>query len=107
MKDLRWGASMPPRREIVLERLEALKPGLVEEFGVQRLELFGSVALGEQTGPSDVDLLVEFDHVPTLFEMGRLKTRLEDELESEVDLVTPGGLRERTLAAARKSSIAV
>lgn len=36
--------------------------GLCRQFGVRRLELFGSVAAGgDRRGSSDVDFLVEFD----------------------------------------------
>jgi uncharacterized protein len=43
------------------EELEAL----CRRYGVQRLELFGSAALGlEKAGESDLDFLVEFDPSP-------------------------------------------
>ena len=98
---------MPREREEVLEDLRRLKPELVEEFGIRSLSVFGSYARGEDETGSDVDLLVEFEHVPSLFEMNRLQARIEDEIGVSVDLVTPGGLRRRTLDRARDDAVAV
>ena len=44
---------------------------------------------------------------PSLFEMSRLQERIEEEIGICVDLVTPGGLRRRTLARARDDAVAV
>ena len=66
-----------------------------EEFGVKRLDLFGSLARGEATAKSDVDLLVEFedpDVRPSKRFFGLLHY-LEDTLGCEVDLLTVRGLR--------------
>lgn len=94
-------------KDEILRRLRQLKPEVAEEFGVRSLSVFGSVVREEHTEAIDIDLLVEFEGVPTLFEMARLQARLEDELDASVDLVTPGGLRPRTLARAREDSVAV
>ena len=62
-----------------------------EEFtrqGVTSLALFGSVARGETTDGSDVDLLVEFDRPVGLFELGGLSEHLKELLGVQrVDLV--------------------
>jgi uncharacterized protein with HEPN domain len=48
------------KRETVLQILVAHQNDLQIQFGVNSLALFGSVARGESTDDSDVDLLVEF-----------------------------------------------
>lgn len=96
-----------PGKEEVLSTLRRLKPEIAEEFGIRQLSVFGSVARGEPSGGSDVDVLVEFDGVPTLFEMARLQERLEAELGTSVDLVTPGGLRPRTRSRAKRDAVRV
>ncbi|MCK4785845.1 MAG: nucleotidyltransferase family protein, partial [Desulfobacteraceae bacterium] len=56
----------------------------------------GSVARGEASAKSDVDLMVEFDpahHRIGLFAFIRLRHRLEDMLGTYVDLVTPKALK--------------
>jgi len=65
------------------------------EFGVRRLDAFGSVAHGTSSGSSDLDLLVEFDapdRSPARRFFGLLH-RLEDRLGCKVDLLTTGSLR--------------
>ncbi|MBY0261200.1 MAG: nucleotidyltransferase family protein [Phycisphaerales bacterium] len=64
--------------------------GLCRARGVQRLRVFGSVARGEQTPESDLDVLVEFlpGVDPDLFELGGLQQDLSAVLGREVDLKT-------------------
>ncbi len=65
------------------------------EFGVRRLDAFGSLARNTAGPSSDVDLLVEFEEPernPAKRFFGLLH-HLEDTLGCEVDLLTPGGLR--------------
>jgi len=63
-------------------------------FGVTSLSIFGSVARGDATESSDIDMLVEFGAPVGFFAMARLKHHLEDLLGAPVDLVTVGGLRD-------------
>jgi uncharacterized protein len=65
------------------------------EFGVLRLDVFGSTARGSATTSSDVDLLVEFadpDRSPAKRFFGLLH-HLEDSLGCAVDLLTTRSLR--------------
>lgn len=93
--------------EEVLARLREELPRLEEEYGVESLVIYGSLARGQPGPGSDVDLLVEFRTTPTLFTLGRLKEDLETRLGREVDLATPGGLRPRVLERARDDAVAV
>lgn len=77
----------------VLATLAAHRSALLQR-GVKSLRLFGSVARGEATDESDVDLLVEFSRPTGLFGLVRLRRYLEELLGCKVDLTTPGGLRE-------------
>ena len=73
-------------------------------FGVRSLRLFGSIARGEATDASDIDLLVEFSRPVGLIHFAGLKLYLEDLFGSKVDLVTPDALhpelRKRILSEA-------
>jgi hypothetical protein len=65
------------------------------EFGVRRLDAFGSIARGAATATSDVDLLVEFatpDKTPAKRFFGLLH-KLEAAFGCEVDLLTINSLR--------------
>jgi predicted nucleotidyltransferase len=65
---------------------------LLKKFGVKRAGVFGSVARGEATKDSDVDLLVKMDNKADLLDFVRLKSSLEQKLGRKVDLVTYDGL---------------
>jgi len=60
---------------------------------VKSLAVFGSLARGEATPTSDIDMLVEFDCPVGLFEFIRLKLYLEELTGRRVDLVMLDALR--------------
>lgn len=61
---------------------------VLEEHEVKRASVFGSFARGEDKEGSDIDLLVEFKGVKSLFDMAGLKADLEEELGRKVDVLT-------------------
>jgi len=69
------------------------------------VRVFGSVARGEARGTSDVDVLVDMEEGRSLLDVGALLMDLAGLLGCEVDVVTPGSLRnavrERVLSEAR------
>jgi predicted nucleotidyltransferase len=82
------------------EKLEKIRsvlrkemPRLRTEHSVSSLEIFGSFVRGEASMDSDLDLLVEFEGVPTLFGFIRLENELADLLGLKVDLVMKSGLK--------------
>lgn len=60
-------------------------------YHIERIGIFGSVARGEQTENSDIDICFEGE-APTLFILARIKYELEELLGRPVDLVR---IRER------------
>jgi len=75
--------------------------------GILRLAVFGSVARGEVSSDSDVDLLAEFDkrrHY-TLLSLGRLESDLVDLLGSRVDLSSPEWLKQPVRDQALRESV--
>ena len=81
-----------PTREGILEAL-ASQRAIFERYGVSAVSLFGSVARGESTEDSDIDLLVEFSQPIGLFKFVELKRILEEAFGRSVDLVTPNALK--------------
>lgn len=69
----------------VLDTLAAQKQLLLQKYGVTRLGVFGSVARGQATPQSDVDVIVEMP--PDLFQMVHLRDDLEEVLGAPVDLI--------------------
>ena len=64
---------------------------LLDRYAVRRVALFGSYARGQQTGKSDIDLLVEFEH-PTYDGFLGLSRELERLFGRKVEILTPEGL---------------
>ncbi len=83
------------RLEEKLDKLRALLPVLREKYRVRDLEVFGSYVRGEEAEGSDLDLLVTFEEVPTLFQIVALEQFLSDELGVKVDLVMKEALKPR------------
>jgi len=81
-------------RDEVIGKLRAHELDL-KAAGIVRLAVFGSVARGDNSPESDVDLLADFDKTKryTLLTMGRLENRLADLLGTKVDLSSPEWLK--------------
>lgn len=68
---------------------------LIEVFrqnGVARAGVFGSMARGEATKSSDVDVLVEFSERKGLLAMVALERKLSSSIGRKVDLLTEASL---------------
>jgi predicted nucleotidyltransferase len=83
---------------ITLEGLRRQRRAVLEiarRYGAHDIRIFGSVARGEVTEDSDLDLLVRFEPGRSLFDHGGLLMDLEDLLGVKVDVISEGGVRER------------
>jgi len=78
---------MQPIREMMID--------ILRRNGVKRASFFGSIARGEMTEDSDVDLLVEFEGRRSLLDLAHLKNELEDAVNRRVDLLTYKSLHPR------------
>lgn len=85
--------SDPPSLEEIQTTLAEEKPRLAEEYGVAELGVFGSIARGEGTGTSDVDILVTFEKPIGLIRFVGLEQEIEDILGLNVDLNTKKSLK--------------
>ena len=63
--------------------------------GAHNLRIFGSLARGEATAQSDIDILVDLEPGRTIFDLGGLLVDLQKLLNCPVDVVTEKGLRPR------------
>lgn len=79
----------------VMHILRNHRDELRREFGVESLEIFGSVSRNQAGDASDVDLLVEFDRAAGFFTLFALQDRLERLLGRPVDLNTRDALKPR------------
>jgi len=84
---------MKSTRQDILASLKKLKREVAKEYSVKTMGVFGSVARNEQTGQSDIDLLVEFSKPVGFVTFMRLENFLSGRLGNKVDLVTPDSLK--------------
>ena len=79
------------RRRLMSRRSAVI--AVARRHGAHNVRVFGSVARGEHSATSDIDLLVDFEAGVGLFEMAALVDELKELLESDVDVVSSGSLR--------------
>jgi len=72
-------------KEYILDKLREHKPHIQNEFGVEKIGLFGSYATGKQTKNSDIDIFVNFKE--TKFKkIAGLWNYLEEMYHTKIDL---------------------
>ena len=90
-------------RQSLIERREAIFASAARH-GVYDVRVFGSVARGEATDRSDVDLLVKVHPGRSLLDLGGFLMDMQELLGRKVDVLTDDGLkpqiRERVLREA-------
>jgi len=82
-----------PGLEDIRRTLRERLPELRVRYGIKSLGIFGSYVRGEATSRSDLDVLVEFERTPTLFEFAELEEYLTAALGVRVELVSGKALR--------------
>lgn len=82
-----------PNLEEIKSALQRIMPEIKERYKVKYLGVFGSYVRGEANQASDLDLLVEFEQAPTLYEFIRMERYLSEQVGIKVDLVTKKTLR--------------
>ena len=75
--------------------------------GVVHLSVFGSVARGDASARSDVDLMADFDKSKrlTLVKIGSLQQRLSEWLGAEVELSSAEWMREPVRSRAMREAV--
>lgn len=70
----------------ILSLMRRYKPTAQKKYGITKLGIFGSVARGEQTADSDVDVCYE-GTAPSFLTLDMIQTELEELFDCKVDLV--------------------
>jgi uncharacterized protein len=78
-----------------------------QHFGTKHVALFGSASRDELRAESDIDVLVEFEELPTFDNYMGLKLHLEKLLGRRVDLVTPNSIKPRMREIIEKDLISI
>lgn len=83
------------RRRLVLETHRDEIVDIVRRHRGVKVSLFGSMARGDDTESSDVDLLVEFEPESSLFDLMDIQQSVEALIGISVDVISVGGLKPR------------
>jgi uncharacterized protein len=83
----RLGRLLQERRQQILD--------VAARHHAGNVRVFGSVARGEETDRSDIDLVVDMEAGGSLLDQVRLRRALSELLGVDVDVLTSGGLLER------------
>ena len=78
---------------------------LAASYGAHNVRVFGSVARGDASEASDLDLLVELDPERTLMDLGGLLVDLQAMLTVRVDVATEEILRPKVRAQALRDAV--
>ncbi len=78
-----------------LRRRRGAVLALAAKHGMSNLQVFGSVARGDDGPESDLDLMVRLPEGAGLFAIGRFAEELEELLQVPVDVVPEGTLKQR------------
>jgi len=79
--------------EALARNIDAVRE-IIARYPVSNPRIFGSVARGDDTEESDLDILVDpKQDITTYADLGMLCAELELALGTKVDVLTPGGLR--------------
>jgi hypothetical protein len=71
---------------VTIEEIKDKIAPILKKYGVKKAGIFGSVARGESTEESDIDILVEIEGRMSLLDFAGLKLELEEILGRKVDL---------------------
>lgn len=82
-------------RILTIEEIKLKITPVLIKHGVVKSAIFGSVARGEATAKSDVDILIDFkkNNNKTLFDMVHIQDDLQAVLNKKVDVLTSGAIR--------------
>lgn len=84
----------PADLETTLQVLRQERHLIREQKRIELLGVFGSVARGEASPASDIDVLADFLKGSTLFDVSEAQMHLEEVLGRPVDLIDRAGLRD-------------
>jgi predicted nucleotidyltransferase len=72
---------------ITVSEIRDLVSQAAERYDIKSVRLFGSYADGRATDESDIDLLVEYNHQPTMLNFFGFQNYLQDKLNTNVDVI--------------------
>ncbi|MDD3704742.1 MAG: nucleotidyltransferase domain-containing protein [Clostridiaceae bacterium] len=92
-------------RTLGMEEIRQTVAALGEQYGAERIYLFGSYARGEAEPNSDIDLRIDKGNIYGLLALAGLKIAIEEQLKAKVDLLTTDSLDKQFLDSIRSEEV--
>lgn len=80
-----------------IEEISNIVRNVAEQYGVERVALFGSYATGKARVDSDIDLRIDKGRIRGLFQLSGFHLDLEEKLNTHVDVLITESLSEKFL----------
>ncbi|MDR3599002.1 MAG: nucleotidyltransferase domain-containing protein [Desulfosporosinus sp.] len=80
-----------------IEEIRDIVRDVAQQYGVERVWLFGSYARGEARPDSDIDLRIDKGRIRGLFQLSGFHLDIEEKLNTRVDVLTTESLNEQFL----------
>jgi len=87
------------------DEIKQIVTALGNQYGIERVFLFGSYARGDNTENSDIDFRIDKGKIRGLFQLCSFKNQLEDRLGKKVDVLTTQSLDQEFLKHIAKEEI--
>lgn len=80
---------------------------VLEKHNVQKAEVFGSYARGDQNEKSDIDFIVDMKEGSTLIDIAELRKDLEKVLSTQVDVLTYNSIHPEIQSSVREEAVEI
>ena len=90
-----------------IEEIKNTAIPIFEEYGVNRLSIFGSYARGEANNESDIDFLIDKGELRGLIQYFALVNKLEEAFKCHIDLITMGISDKEFLKKVQKEALVI
>jgi len=88
-----------------VDEIKEIVREIAQQYGVERVMLFGSYARGQASPNSDLDLRIDKGQITGLFQLSGFRLDLTDKLNINVDVIVTDSLDEKFLNRIRGEEI--
>jgi uncharacterized protein len=81
--------------QIDIDHIINVSRPVFKKYGINSASIVGSVAYGDYSDDSDLDLVVEIDNPLSLLTFSKIKIELEELLNLKIDLIVRSAIKER------------
>ena len=92
-------------KSFTIDEIRNIAVGVAEEFGVEKIALFGSYARGEQNDTSDIDFIIKKGNIKGYFQFYGFINALEERFGNHVDVLTYNSIEKSLIKDALRDEV--